>query len=177
MVAMAIRVEGVASGGGGASLRAQTWRRGPVVRLQPADHFLPGSNGPPAVAAAAAVAASRGACGPSHRRHQLSAELEPSARPGPGPGRDLWRMTAEPPKGGEGLRHRGHSIVPQPGDETPPWGRPRTCTAGPTLPGTRARPAEPNDQRRDQRADAGARLLPQEVARRAGAPRVPVGTR
>ncbi|KFO23657.1 Selenoprotein M [Fukomys damarensis] len=44
----------------------------------------------------------------------------PTLRPGPAPHSDrqgpldvidLWRMTAEPPKGGEGLRHRGHSIV------------------------------------------------------------------
>ncbi|KAF7477310.1 Hypothetical predicted protein [Marmota monax] len=47
----------------------------------------------------------------SHHRHHLPAGLEPSARPGPGPGRDLWRMTAEPPKGGEGIRHSGHSIL------------------------------------------------------------------
>ncbi|CAO2640364.1 hypothetical protein LEMLEM_LOCUS25307 [Lemmus lemmus] len=86
-------------------------------------------------------------------------------------------MTVESPKGGEGLCHPGHPTVPQPGDEAPPWGRPRTRAVKSQLPGTRAHPTQRNDPRRNQYAGTGAGLLPQVGARREGASRAPVGTR
>ncbi|EDL40430.1 selenoprotein M, isoform CRA_c, partial [Mus musculus] len=148
----------------------------PPLWVQPAERLLPGTDEHPTVAAVAA-AASCSPCGSSHLHHQLPTGLEPSSRPGQGAGGDLWRMTVESPKGGEGLCHRGHSTVPQPGDEAPPWGRPRTRAVKPKLPGTRANPTQPNDPGRDQCAGTGARLLPQVGAGSSGAPRVPVGAR
>ncbi|VCX30951.1 unnamed protein product, partial [Gulo gulo] len=92
---------------GRASGRTETWRSGPAVHLDLEDRLRPGFDAPPA-ASTAPVAASRGIRG---RCHYLPARLEPSARPGPGPGRDLWRMTAESPEGGEGLCHPGHPFI------------------------------------------------------------------
>ncbi|CAO2629364.1 hypothetical protein LEMLEM_LOCUS20457, partial [Lemmus lemmus] len=107
--------------------------------------LLPGTDEHPTVATAAAAASRgpHGPCGPSHLHHHLPTRLEPSSRSGQGAGGDLWRITVESPKG-------GHPTIPQPGDEAPPWGRPRTVKS--QLPGTREHPPQRNDPRRDQYA-------------------------